>query len=224
IETATPLEIGLFEAVQERLIGDGFRLVPASSEFVRRRAGILDVFWVTTLDASSGGFNVRPAASVRIERVENIFHLTSGFEPKYQPGTATMAASVGALLGGEAWACQFQLDSFAEIGGVADQLSGVFREFAVPYFEHWSSLAEIDAELNSEPTKRSIHRSLAWFRCSTGIIVARLIGRPDYEELVTIYTDIMTRDNKGFYLKRFIPLIKSLEEIEPGSGLSGPPE
>ena len=64
------------------------------------------------------------------------------------------------------------------------------------------------------------HRGLAWFRCSTGIIVAKLVGRPDYEQLAAFYLDVMTRDNKGFYLKRFQPLLKSLESVEAGSGLA----
>ncbi len=33
------------------------------------------------------------------------------------------------------------------------------------------------------------------------------------------YTDVMTRDNKGFYLRRFEALLKSLENVVPGSGL-----
>ncbi|MGO9108783.1 MAG: hypothetical protein ACLP9L_06080 [Thermoguttaceae bacterium] len=51
--------------------------------------------------------------------------------------------------------------------------------------------------------------------------MARLLGRPDYEQLAAFYTDVMTRDNKGFYLWRFQALLKSLQGVEPGRGLSG---
>ena len=78
----------------------------------------------------------------------------------------------------------------------------------------------IDAELNDDPSKKTPHRSLAWFRCSTGIIVARLVGRADYEKLAEFYTEVMTQDNKGFYLTRFQNLLRSLESAEPGGGLA----
>lgn len=48
--------------------------------------------------------------------------------------------------------------------------------------------------------------------------MARLLGRPNYQELAAFYVDVMTRDNKGFYLKRFQALLKSLDAVEPGSG------
>ena len=52
------------------------------------------------------------------------------------------------------------------------------------------------------------------------IIVAKLVGRTDYSQLVALYTGIMTQDNKGFYLKRFQALVTLLESVEAGSGLA----
>ena len=98
----------------------------------------------------------------------------------------------------------------------------IFLEVAVPYFERWASLEAIDIELNEDPTKRTVHKALAWFRCSTGIIVAKLVGRTDFDRLAASYLDIMREDNKGFYLKRFEVLLKSLETVEPmEDGLRG---
>ncbi|GGA39973.1 hypothetical protein GCM10010981_31540 [Dyella nitratireducens] len=53
----------------------------------------------------------------------------------------------------------------------------------------------------------------AWFRCSTGIIVAKLVERPNYEDLVSFHTGMMTKDNKGFYMKRFEALANSLKTL-----------
>ena len=63
---------------------------------------------------------------------------------------------------------------------------------------------------------RRLHqRGVAWFRCSTGLIVAKLLGAPGYETLASFYVDVMKRDNKGFYLKYFKSLLTSLEDVKP---------
>jgi hypothetical protein len=171
------------------------------------------------LDAKPG-YRIQPGVAVRIERVEEIFHQTSGFELKYQKDTPTMGTRVGSLLSGSSGACEFLLGSASEIASVTEKLVDVFRKIAVPYFEHWGSLAAIDIELNDKPNERTRHRALAWFRCSTGIIVAKLVNRPEYEQLAAFYADVMTQDNKGFYLSRFQSLLKLLESIEAGGDLA----
>lgn len=214
----TPLKAALFESVRQQLVEDGFVLVPARETFIRRRDGITDHFQLVCKDARPG-YRIQPNVGVRIDRVEELFHQTSGFERRYQETTSTMGAPAGSLLGGGPRACEFILDSESEISPVSERIMGVFRGVALPYVEHWSSLPAIDAELNDKPGERSPHRSLATFRCSTGIIVAKLVGRPDYEQLAAFYADVMARDNKGFYFKPFQALLKSLETVIAGSGL-----
>jgi hypothetical protein len=222
VEETTPLKAALFESVRRQLVDDGFEFNAVNDQFIRRHGGIADEFQLVCKDAKPG-YRVQPNVGVRIDRVEQIFHQTSGFELQYQDSTSTMGAPVGVLLSGSPRACEFLLESESEIASVAEKIVRVFREVALPYFERWSSLAAIDAELNDKPAERTSHRGLAWFRCSTGIIVAKLVGRPDYEQLAAFYLDVMTRDNKGFYLKRFKPLLKSLESVEAGSSLAKQP-
>jgi hypothetical protein len=218
----TKLKLALFESVGERLVGASFKLNAIKDSFVRRRNGVADIFQLVCKDAKPG-WRIQPNVAVRLEQVEEIFHRTSGFEPQYQKDTPTMGGSVGHFLKGSGRACEFLLTSNSDVAPVAEQVTRVFEEFAIPYFERWASLTAIDAELNDKPLEPTLQRSLAWFRCSTGIIVAKLVGRSDYEQLAKLYSDVMARDNKGFYLKRFQALLKSLEAIEPGSGLTKSP-
>ncbi len=111
------------------------------------------------------------------------------------------------------------MESEAEVKAVTGKILDVFDKVAATYFLRWSSLVAIDAELNDNPNQGTPHRALAWFRCSTGLIVAKLVGRSDYGKLVSLYVNIMSNDNKGFYLKRFQSLVDSLESVESGSGL-----
>jgi hypothetical protein len=61
---------------------------------------------------------------------------------------------------------------------------------------------------------------LANLRCSTGIIVAKLVGRPNYDEVAAYYLKALTKSGKGFYLKWFEPLLKFLETVKPEPNLS----
>jgi len=114
--------------------------------------------------------------------------------------------------------------SWAKVGRKSDferfgsRIASVFREFAFPYFERWGDLVAIDVELNDKPAERTPHRGIPWERCSKGIIVARLVGRPNYDQLAVFYTEVMTQNSKGFYLKRFQALVKSLRSVDAGSG------
>jgi hypothetical protein len=213
----TELKVGIFAALTPELKKHSFSLKSAKDRFVRQRGDVTDIFQLVCLDGKPG-YRIQPNVGVRLERVENIFHQTSGFESKYQKDTATMGSSVGIFLTGDGRSCEFLLERESEIPSVAEKLVNVFREFALPYFERWGSLAAIDAELNDKPAERSHHRALASFRCSTGIIVAKLLCRPNYNQLAAFYTEVMNRDNKGFYLKRFQALLTSLETVDAESG------
>ena len=209
------LKASFFESVGKNLVSAGFKLKASKESFVRQRNDVSDIFQLVCKDGKPG-WKIQPNLSVRLEQVEEIFHRTSGFERQYQSDTPTMGASVGHLLNGNNQSCQFFLEVDSDLATATEWAMQIFREFALPYFEQWSSLRAIDTELNDDPFKKTPHRSLAWFRCSTGIIVARLVGRADYEKLTAFYTDVMTQDNKGFYLKRFQALLGSLESVKPG--------
>jgi hypothetical protein len=214
------LKASLFESVSKELVPQGFKLRASKESFIRRRNGASDIFQLTCKDGKPG-WKVEPGVAVRVERVEEIFHWTSGFKPQYHSGTATVGAFVGHLLAGSILAYNFFLVSDSDLALVAEQCLRIFREVGLPYYERWGSLRAIDAELNDDPSRKTPHRSLAWFRCSTGIIVARLVGRPDIEKLASFYTKVMTQDNRGFYLKRFQDLLESLESVKLGEGLGG---
>jgi hypothetical protein len=156
---------------------------------------------------------VNDSVGVRIDRVEAIFHRASGYGSIARADSVTMGAPTRALLGDSAPSHLAVYESESQVATVADTIVSHFRDLAVPYFERWGSIHAIDAELNAHPTRPSIHRKTAWLRCSTAIIVARLVGRADYELLAAIYTDLMTRDSGGFHLARFENLLTVLEEV-----------
>lgn len=213
IEGTSSLKAKLFARVGAKTAADGFGPARGRDFLVRKRDGATDYFYIICAESKSG-YRVQPGAGVRLERVERLFHLTSGFERKAQLDTATMATTIGLLMGGTSRSCEFRLESESEVDVTATQLVDIFRDFGLPYFDRWSSLTSIDEELNEHPEKRTIHRALAWNRCSTGIIVAKLVGRANFKYLASYYHDVMATDNKGFYLSRFEALLSSLHDLQ----------
>jgi hypothetical protein len=208
------LKAAMFASLREVLSGEGFKLKAEKDCFVRAHKGHADIFRLVCLSGLPG-WRVQPNVAIRIERVENIFHRTSGFEAMYQTDTPTIGGAVGNIKGGDNLTCEFVLENPAEVPKLTGAIMAIFHQFAIPYFDKFSTLAAIDAELNSRPRERTPNRALPWLRCSTGIIVARLIGRPDYDTLAKTYSEILTRTNKGFYLKRFEALLESLKDVAP---------
>lgn len=212
------LRRAVFDSLTLQLAGHGFKLKRTKNTFRREHDGVCDMFHLVfldnTLDAKPG-WRVQPTAAVRHERVETIFHRTSGFEPKYQPDTATIGSFVGQLTSGSNSACEFPVNSIEDVPSVCESIFHVFTEFALGYFERFSVLSEIDRELNAAPLEHNVNRGVSYFRGTTGVIVAKLVGRADYEHLVDVYTEIMRTSNQGFYLKRFQVLVDSLSALDP---------
>jgi hypothetical protein len=212
------LKTALFESVHAAFKSSGFTFHASSDAFRRRHHGTVDIFQLVCLDGKPG-WRVQPNVGVRVNRVEEIFHQKSGFEEKCQKGTPTIGSGVGNLLSGDNLACEFRLDLYGDITTVSERVVHVFHDFAVPYFQRFGCLSAIDSELNDAPSARTPQRAVPWLRCSTGAIVAKLTGSPDYDRLVHIYTDIMKCANGGFYLERFESLLRALDSIQAGSGM-----
>lgn len=211
------LKLAVFECLKPSLADQGFKLKAAQNTFRRQHDGVTDMFHLVFLDNKiddRSGWRIQPTVAVRNERIEEIFHQTSGFEQKYQADTATVGNFVGDLVSGRNRDCEFLVTSADDIPQVSGLISTIFNDFALPYFKKFRSIDAIDEELNAAPLEENANRGIPYFRCTTGVIVAKLVGRADYDDLVQIYTKRMKISDKGFYLKRFQALVDSLAVME----------
>ncbi len=204
-----------------RSVGDafgaaGYQPKPVKDSFICKHESAGSIYQLVFLK-NGNGWRIQPSVGVRVDRVEEIFHQTSGFEPKYQKDTPTIGGFVGSIRGGINRDCEFLSSGEEDIPQVADALIRILYEFAMPWFQRFSSLPAIDAELNDKPSERTPNRVAPWLRCATGSIVAKLVDRPHYDELVAVYLDAMRNSDKGFYLARYQALLDSLdrEHVSP---------
>jgi hypothetical protein len=196
----------LMQALQPCLEEHGFKLQKSKEQFVRKEKGLKSYY---LLDFSEHkNLHVTPTVRVRIDQVEDIFHRTSEFEKKYQADTPTLAVTLRDLTGSDS--VDHTVSDRRDIPGVARQLERDFVAIAEPYCRRFSSLKQIDIALNSAPEQDSVHYLMDYLRCAHGIIVARLLGRDNFDELVQIYHRRLSRVADGFYLPVFNALVADL--------------
>ena len=90
------LKAGLLESLRPVLAKDGFSLNAKRGRFIRKRGDVTDDFTLQCRDGKPG-CRVEPDVGVRFEIVEEIYHRTSMFGPKYHKNTVTVGGSVGEL-------------------------------------------------------------------------------------------------------------------------------
>jgi hypothetical protein len=89
------------------------------------------------------------------------------------------------------------------------RIMAIFREKAVPYFAQFNSLAAVDSAINDQPSADCVDRDTTLLRCSTGLIVAKLVGRDNYDELVSIYREVV-RSKASHFLPQLELLLGDL--------------
>ncbi|MDH6125482.1 hypothetical protein [Kitasatospora sp. GP82] len=211
----------LVSALAPVLEARGFVWSPRRSAFRRRTDGVQHLLQLVFVDYAPV-VEVGIELAVRHDAVESVFHRTSGIDKRYQAGTSTIGGDFAEVTGIPS--ARIEIAPPGDVGEAVRRLISTV-EPAERYFARFSDLAEVDRELNSHPECRTPNRPMPWLRCSTGLIVARLVGRPDYGLLLAAYREQMATVNDSFYLARFTRLARDLVDNPPkalpgGSGIS----
>jgi|GEM_PF-756065 len=200
------LKSEVLKGLSEKLLPYHFILKKSSSEFLKKTTdgwfSYIPVF--LTRDE---GWEINPTMGIRINHVEEIYHITSGFEKKYQKGTPTIGISIENFIS-DRKEHRFILTREDHVDQVIAGLFDLFEEFALSFYEDHSSVEAVDKALNEDPSDTSLTGAI--FKGSKGIILARLTKRSNYSDLVNIYTKHYQQLADGFYLADFMRLIEEL--------------
>jgi hypothetical protein len=153
------------------------------------------------------GFRISPSVGVRFEEVEKILHRTSGYERAQQKESTTVGIDLWRVFGRDQY--QVTLKDEADLATATSRIVAIFCEKTEPYFAQFSTLAAVDSAINDQPSADCVHRDSTSLRCSTGLIVAKLVGRQDYDQLASIYLDIV-RNKASHELPKFELLLNNL--------------
>ena len=201
----------VLDALRPELEPLGFKLVKSKQCFTSGAGDLIDRFKIVIL-TDSLGYRLCPSVGIRFELVESIFHRTSGYCLEYQKDTSTLGVDLFAVYGKPGY--QLRLRDKSDIHSVSSRLMEIFRDRAAPYFVEYSTLDAVDSAVNGRPYERCVHRVMPILRCSTGAIVAKLVGRKDYDHLISIYRAALQKFAKGFYLPRFELLLADLATMK----------
>lgn len=205
--TIKDLKTALLSALQPKFEARGFKLQKSKERFVKR---VPEGAWWFVLDFTVYEcLHVKPAMGLRVNAIEDRFHQTSGFERQYQADTPTLSLSVQGLVADPS-SFEYLIRDLSDVGAVAAQIERDFDQIVLPYFEDHSTLSKIDAALNQDPEQDCVHYAMDYLRCAHGLIVAQMVGRPNYTDLVEIYRQKLALISNGFYVLKFEALVADL--------------
>lgn len=201
----------LLAALTPAMSARGFRWRGSDEWFHRRVDGVEHRLQLLSVDRPPT-VDIEPQLMVRHDLVERIFHRTSGYPPDARDDTPTVGGDLHALVPGTPQRLEIRPDGDvrAAAARLTDALPAIER-----YWLRFSDLAEVDRDLNDDRRRPAANRPLPWLRCSTGLVAARLVGRPDYDGCEADYRRLLAVDNDGFYLGRFEALAADLRRHTP---------
>jgi hypothetical protein len=158
----------------------------------------------------SYGYEIRTTMSIRYHQVEDIYHQVSSFEPKYQKKTSTIGCSISELKKSNTY--HYDLNEEEDIEKVVYSLEKEFTEIVLPYFESNSNLIAIDKLINTNIEENNVNCHMR-FKCFSGLIVAKLIQNPNYENLKSTYSKQIKLVDSGFHVENYNKLLILLETL-----------
>jgi hypothetical protein len=198
----------------EPFLRDGFRFSSSQGCLVRGTPNRSERVWLR-LTYSHDRHVFSPEVSIRFKAIEDLFHRSSGFEPKYHRGTQSLGACLSDL--------DSSLQPFLSIASsdgtkeAASLLLGAYPSVITPFFKRFPDIAAIDAYLNDDPVAPRVARSMLWLRASTAVIAAYLNQNSALPTLASTYRVLVARDAYGFYLPAFDRLLADLALAPAGA-------
>jgi hypothetical protein len=155
-------------------------------------------------------YTIAPAIAIRIDEVERIFHLVSGFELQYQKDTPTINPTIQDLQKAKS-GYEYVLRTPEHIEPMANELFKVFTDIALPFMEKNCTISTIDSLLNDSPEKEVIYYTsyLRWYH---GAIVAKLNKRENFREVTETYRKFIAKQ-ADYYLADYEKLLEILESL-----------
>ncbi len=195
-------------SVSDELLKYGFKLNKQDSMFTRKTSYGWDKFHLTFYNRSSG-WDVDFGMLIRLNEVEKIYHMGSYFEEKYHRTTSTIGIDIGTYLNDED-NNQIFLDEDSDLNEFYTMTLRLFKEVAIPFFEKYNSIQELDKAINVEEGK-SIFSGYK-FEGNLGIILAGLSGNPNFSFFEQKYRYYYTKTYKGFYLKEYEDILRAVKK------------
>jgi hypothetical protein len=195
--------------VSNDLLKYGFKLNKQTSIFTRKTSYGWDKFQLNFLNRSNG-WDIDFGMLIRLNEIEKIYHVGSYFEEKYHSTTSTIAIDIGTYLNDED-SYRIFLDEDSELDEFYTMTVRLFKEVALPFFEKYNSIQELDNAINVEEGK-SIFSGYK-YEGNLGIILAKLANNSKFDFFENKYRNYYKEFCEGFYLKEYEDVLKAVKDF-----------
>lgn len=172
-----------FRSIDDELISNGFKLVKSKNWYEKKQADCKLILFFQ--------FHKR-SEEIAIEAFCYIQHLET--EKVYKTATKhamshTIGNEIGKLINNQGQGIQDHssyeliIETDTDIANASNEIIRLYEAFIKSYFKENSNLNRIDSILNDFPDQINVHSNEQFFRCPKGLIVAKLNGRENFQEL-----------------------------------------
>jgi hypothetical protein len=209
----------IIDGIGKTLSDYGFDYSKRNKKFIKSKGNVQQIFELLFYKENAISILVEPWVKIKIKPIEDIYHMVSSKDAKYNDSAITLGNNMGEIIqyyekGNEKRSefanMRYLIEDDQDVKVLIKVIPKGFIEFVLPYFDSNSSIIEVDRLLNETPRELSIHHPLYPTRACIGLIAAKLVSNPNYKELVTIYEE-ETREANPFYREEFERLIKLLD-------------
>lgn len=124
--------------------------------------------------------------TVRLEAVENVFHLFSGVDPEYRGLSSTIITPFHYFTGGSA---EIKVRTIEELVAIFDTWQERMHAEVLPYLDAVTDVASLDRYINVKNDILDITQPPYSFMHH--IVVAKLAANPNYDNLVSLHRSEM---------------------------------
>lgn len=200
----------LLTAVAADLLPFGFILNRAQAEFTQRTPDGWNKVQLVFLWRNPE-WEIKVGLLIRLHHVEQIYHRASSFEPRFHRTTPTIGLPLEKLLAANQ-APYVTLRTAADIAPCREWVWRLFNERAQPFFARYHTLVALEHEVNAPPGTSIF--SGPKYEGNVGLILAKLVNSPVYDQLQQRYRKYYEWLANGFYLPEYERLVKILEDVE----------
>jgi hypothetical protein len=194
----------ILEILAEVLSGTDFRLKRSDDALVRKIHDGKQVLGLPVWDYNPV-FEFSLNICIRLDAVEDVFHLFSGSPPKYRAMSYTTITRLSHFMGEPARFKVMTPDDAASVGHV---LSDVIRETILPFFDAYQDVQTLDRVVNGESP--GIDITLNPSGAMHAVILAHLAGNNEFDRLVAKHrTDMQLTPDVVHPFNRLVEYLKA---------------
>lgn len=181
-------EVKIYQKLEEFFSEKGFELLIDKKQF---RKINYDSFQnvIFSISDSNGDVWIEVNFGIRNGQIENFTQQFLNNRVNFRADANTLVTNIGKFNGQKHF--RFKVRDEFDLERVIDEIKDFFISKGFDFMVNASNIHEIDRILNEDPTKPCLFLYNQIHRCFKGIVVAKLVNRTNFAELIDKYRDVL---------------------------------